>query len=274
MKYILLFLCLLSSVACTKLSIGYSLGSRQIKGRIQDSFDFDTKKKRYEIDSTLSEQFDSHKNKVFAEFLDCFENLNLIANQKKISEEDLLKLYDRVKTAQVKNIGLFKESFKKVVFSIEDHELNSFKKYSSDKTNEFRKKLENETRFIEEKQENIEKTIRFFFDDISDDQRKIVQEFVNKNIKFYKNQIEVRKGFFDNFIKLYPDHQKMMELAIGYYSGDQLYRDLDYIKERQAFEKEVAGLILKIWDNSSLKQRKNFFEVLSEIILNLKNEIK
>ena len=53
-------------LACSKVGVGYSLGTRQIKGKVEDAFEFSPRAKNKEVNKFLSEQFDKNKKVFFA----------------------------------------------------------------------------------------------------------------------------------------------------------------------------------------------------------------
>ena len=93
------FLCILALVtqSCTKVGLGYRLGTGEVRSRIADSFDYQPSNKSRKVDFALKEHFETNKKPVFIK-IQIFLKSIVAATEKKQSElVDLTTLFTQAK---------------------------------------------------------------------------------------------------------------------------------------------------------------------------------
>ncbi len=259
----LIFLFLIQS--CTKVGLGYRLGTGEVRSRIAENFDFQPSNKSRKVDFTLKEHFENNKKPVFVK-IQIFLKSIIAATKKKQSEPaDVEALFRPAKLLQTDLIDLFRPSFELVLTEIEEPEIKSFSKFYLKKYNEKKEELAVFDSYKKNKTKSFTRIIGFIFDEVSPQQEDLINSFVIANIDYYRGQIEIRKKFNDDLVKFYPDKKKMIDLSLKYYKSDEDIRTADYKKSRSQFEGNLKKFILSVWVQTTPKQKTYFSSILKDI---------
>lgn len=253
-------------VACSKVGVGYSVGTSQIQSRVDDAFDFAWTKEK-DIDRFLASQFEKNKKPVFKKLKDLIARLDSLSQKENLSQEEKDLLHQYLLDYQKESIALFKPSFDKVMQEIGDQELKNFKEYSAEQLSEKKEEALDKKSFKKRKTANLKRVAKFLLGDLTKPQEESITKFVDNHIGFYVEQIEMRKIFNEELVKLYPKKDKMSELSVAYYCGDQSIRTAGYNKARATFEVDLKGLIFGLWDQKSPEQKDFFQKRLKDISL-------
>ncbi|AZZ36992.1 hypothetical protein CIK05_09365 [Bdellovibrio sp. qaytius] len=252
--------------ACSKVGVGYSLGTRQIKSKVDDAFDFSPRSKSKEVDKFLSAEFAKNKKVFFVKLKEQLHKVEAITAKDQITPAEGEELHKDAANFQKEMILLFKPSFDKVLREVNDAEMKVFKEYSSEQITEKEEEAADKKAFKKKKLANIVRIAEFFLDDLSKDQQKLTEKFFDDHLNFYTEQIQMRKNFNAELIKLYPQKDKMIDLSLAYYSGDNSIRTDTYIKQREIFENDLKNFILEMWKLRSPEQKTFFQKRLKDII--------
>lgn len=264
MKKLGLILLPLLFLACSKVGVGYSIGTNQIENRVDDAFDFPRAKSK-DVEQFLSSQFDKNKKTVFKKLKEILTQLDTLSKKESLTAEDKDQLHQHLLDYQKEMITLFKPSFEKVMQEVGEEEIKNFKKYSAEQISEKKEESEDKKSFRKKKISNLTKVVEFLLGDLSKSQEDQVAKFVDDHLNFYIEQIEMRKVFNDDLIKLYPQKDKMADLSIAYYSGDNDIRTDEYKKSRTTFELGMKNLIFSLWDQKSGEQKEHFQKRIKDI---------
>lgn len=265
-KLKLFYLLPLFFMGCSKVGVGYSIGTNQIQDKVDDAFAFSPRSKSKDIDHFLSEEFRKNK-KIFFE-----KSKALILDFHKTAQKDVVTsangdlLHARLTIFQKEMIELFTPSFKKVLNAVGDSEIQVFNEYSVEKVSEKMEDFSDKKDFKNKKMKNFVRVAEFLLGDLGREQRKIMEKFVDDHMGFYEAQILARKKFNADLIRLYPEKDKMIHLSLAYYSGDRsVYADT-YKGQLSNFEVEMKDLILKIWSMRTPEQKAFYLRRIDEII--------
>ncbi|MES2801261.1 MAG: hypothetical protein V4654_02115 [Bdellovibrionota bacterium] len=265
MKLGLIFLPLLF-VGCSKVGVGYSLGTSQIKSRVDDAFEFSPRSKNKEVDQFLSAEFAKNKKIFFVKLKEQLQKVEALTLKEQISTAEGNVFHKDVVSFQKEMILLFKPSFDKVIHEVSDAEIKVFKEYTDEQISEKEEEAADKKSFKKKKLANFERIAEFFLDDLSKDQEKLMENFFDEHLNFYTEQIQMRKIFNADLIKLYPQKDKMLDLSLAYYSGDNSIRTDTYKKQREIFENDFKNFILEIWKIRSPEQKAYFQKRLKDIL--------
>lgn len=261
-----LYLLLLLFLGCSKVGVGYSLGTNQIKSRVDDAFDFSPRSKSKEVDHFLSAEFSKNKKVFFVKLKEHLHKIEVITAKDQISQAEGDALHKDALAFQKDMILLFKPSFDKVIREVSDAELKVFKEYAAEQISEKEEEAADKKSFKKKKLSNFVRIAEFFLDDLTQDQEKLMDVFFDEHLNFYAEQIQMRKRFNADLVKLYPQKDKMLDLSIAYYSGDNSIRTEGYVKQREIFEQDMKNFILEIWKQRTPEQKTFFQKRLKDIL--------
>lgn len=266
MKKLILILLPVALMACSKVGVGYSIGTNQIENRVDDAFDFSRSKSK-DVNRFLDSQFTKNKKPVFQKLKELITKINTLSKKESLSQEEKDQLHQCLLDYQKEMITLFKPSFDKVMQEVGDSEIKNFKEYSEKQITEKKEEASDKKSFQKRKIANLTKVAEFLLGDLSKSQEQLLAQFVDDHLKFYIEQLDMRKNFSDDLIKLYPQKDKMAELSLAYYAGDNSIRTDNYKKARTVFELDMKNLIFSLWDQKSVEQKEFFQKRLQDISL-------
>ncbi|MFN3454992.1 MAG: hypothetical protein ACK41T_08540 [Pseudobdellovibrio sp.] len=150
-------------LSCTKVGLGYKYVSNEVKDKIQESFDFNAKKEK-EINAFLDENFSSRKKDFLIELKGYVIKLQKISDVKELTLEKVDEVATDFSLLQKNIINLYKISFEKVVYSVENSEKENFIRYSNENISEMLEKSKNKEAFIKTKIKNFHRAVFFLLD--------------------------------------------------------------------------------------------------------------
>lgn len=261
-----LYLLTLLMFSCSKVGVGYSLGTNQIKSRVDDAFEFSPRSKSKDVDQFLSAEFSKNKKVFFVKLKEHLHKIETLTAKDQITDMEGEILHRDATTFQKDMILLFKPSFDKVIREVSDAEMKVFKEYTDEQISEKEEEAADKKAFKKKKLSNFERIAEFFLDDLTKEQEKLMEKFFDEHLNFYAEQIQMRKVFNADLIKLYPQKDKMLDLSLAYYSGDNSVRTDNYKKQRDIFETDFKDFILQIWKIRTPEQKAFFQKRLKDIL--------
>lgn len=264
MKKPVLILTTLAFLACSKVGVGYSIGTHQIESRVDDAFDFSRSKSK-DVNRFLDSQFAKNKKPVFKKLKELIIKIESLSQRESLTQEEKDQLHQYLLDYQKEMITLFKPSFDKVMQEVGDAEIKNFKEYSAEQISEKKEEAEDKKSFKKRKIANLKKVAEFLLGDLSVSQEQQVAKFVDDHLGFYVQQINMRKVFNDDLIKLYPQKDKMTDLSLAYYAGDNSVRTDEYKKARTVFELEMKKFIFALWEQRNSAQKEFFQKRLKDL---------
>ena len=253
-------------LACSKVGVGYSLGTRQIKGKVDDAFEFSPRAKNREVNKFLSEQFDKNKKVFFVRLKEELHKVEVLTAKDQITPAEGETLHKDAINFQKEMILLFKPSFEKVMTEISEAEMQVFKEYTTEQIQEKTEEAANKKAFKKKKLSNSTRIAEFFLDNLTKEQKNLLEKFFDDHVNFYTEQIQMRKHFNEDLIKLYPQKDKMLNLSLAYYSGDNSIRTDQYVKQRVVFEADIKNFILDMWKLRTPEQKTYFQNRIKDIL--------
>lgn len=261
-----LYLLTLLMFSCSKVGVGYSLGTNQIKSRVDDAFEFSPRSKSKDVDQFLSAEFSKNKKVFFVKLKEHLHKIEALTAKDQITDMEGEILHRDATTFQKDMILLFKPSFDKVIREVSDAEMKVFKEYTDEQISEKEEEAADKKAFKKKKLSNFTRIAEFFLDDLTKEQEKLMEKFFDEHLNFYAEQIQMRKVFNADLIKLYPQKDKMLDLSLAYYSGDNSVRTDNYKKQRDIFETDFKDFILQIWKIRTPEQKAFFQKRLKDIL--------
>lgn len=261
-----LYLLTLLMFSCSKVGVGYSLGTNQIKSRVDDAFEFSPRSKSKDVDQFLSAEFSKNKKVFFVKLKEHLHKIETLTAKDQITDMEGEILHRDATTFQKDMILLFKPSFDKVIREVSDAEMKVFKEYTDEQISEKEEEAADKKAFKKKKLSNFTRIAEFFLDDLTKEQEKLMEKFFDEHLNFYAEQIQMRKVFNADLIKLYPQKDKMLDLSLAYYSGDNSVRTDNYKKQRDIFETDFKDFILQIWKIRTPEQKAFFQKRLKDIL--------
>lgn len=269
MKIILIILVPLFLLACSKVGVGYSVGTSQVQNRVDDAFDFHPRAKSKDVDRFLSEQFENNKKPFFIKVKDLLQKFEAQSIKKELTTAEVNELHRASVNFRKDIIEMFRPSFNKVLTEVGDTEIKVFKDYTSEQISEREEEVANKKSFKKKRLSSLIRVAEFFLDDLTKEQEALASKFVEEHLDFYAEQIQARKSFNQELVKLYPQKDKMINLSLAYYSGDSDIRTEIYKKQREVFEQDMKNFILSLWNRRTSEQtaffQKRLFDVIAEI---------
>lgn len=263
-KLILILILPVAFLACSKVGVGYSIGTNQIESRVDDAFDFPRSKSK-DVNRFLDSQFVKNKKPVFKKLKELISKVETLSQKENLTQEEKDLLHQYLLDYQKEMIVLFKPSFDKVMQEVGDSEIKNFKEYSNEQISEKKEEASDKKSFKKRKIANVTKVAEFLLGDLTKSQEQQVVKFVDDHLNFYVEQIDMRKNFNDDLIKLYPQKEKMTDLSLAYYAGDNNIRTDEYKKARVVFELDLKSFIFALWDQKNSEQKEFFKKRLKDI---------
>lgn len=269
MKYITLLLTILFLGACNKLELAMDFAPRLIANNLDDTFDF-TSERYSRIKNSIEKDIQQNKNVAVDEVIKSLDQLLLMADKNKVTKADFENNIADLKVLQKRAVGLFSRSIEEVVNSLTKKEFDHMKEVSAERFAKSDERLLDPKKFKKHAVDRFENNMELFFDDVTDEQIKMYETFIDNNYEFYKLQIDFRKESIKKFELLLDNKEQLLDYTLKYYSGDDSVKPEIYVKKQKQFFDNANQLQVDIWNSTSADQKKEFKKTLIE----LKTEIQ
>lgn len=260
---LLSILCLILMCSCSKINTAYDWAPRLAANYLDDNFDFSSE--RYDqVKSVITSDLKNNKALIKTEVLQHIDTVIAAADKKELTAEELQKFIDQLKKTQVKAVEAIKPTISEVVLNMKPDELAYLKKKTLKRWALFEESLAETDKYKKKSLDKFEDNMKMFFDDVTDEQKKIYSEFIDQNMAFAKFQLTQRQAFFQKFEAKFAQRAEALDLTLKTYAND------DSIKTTEQKEAEKAALgravetIRKIWISLSPEQRQYFKKTLQE----------
>lgn len=264
MRYLLLIITAVFISACSKLELAVDFAPRFIANNLDDTFDFSAE--RYSaIKKSIEKDIQKNKKQAVEEIAKGIDQLLVLSEKNKVSKADFENNINDLKVLQKKAIGFFTPSITEVVNSLSKKEFDHMKEVTEEKFAKADERLLDQKKFKKHALESFEKNMELFFDDVTDEQVKIYETFIENNYEYYKLQIDFRKDFLKNFEEKLDNKLELLSYTIKYYSGDDSVKPTDFVKKQKQFFDNANQLQADIWNATSDDQRKEFRNTLNEL---------
>lgn len=273
MKYINLVLVVLFLGSCSKLELALDFAPRLIANNLDDTFDF-TSERYNSIKSSIAKDISQNKKVAVEEIIKSLDQLLLVAEKNKVTKADFENNMDDLKVLQKKAVVLFQPSISEVVNSLSKKEFDHMKEVSAERFEKSDERLLDPKKFKKHAIVNFEKNMELFFDDVTDEQIKMYEVFIDNNYEFYKMQIDFRKESIEKFESLLDSKVELLDYALKYYSGDDSVKPENYVKKQKQFFNNANQLQVDIWNSTTDDQKKEFIKTLVELKQEIQSLVK
>lgn len=265
MKFILILVLLAVGVlGCSRINVAYDFAPRLVANSLDDNFDFTSE--RYEqVKQMIASDFKNNKGLLKSEVLARVDELLAVADEKSLTEAKVEIFFQSIKKMQAKVIQSFAPSFNEIVVKMTKEELENVKKETSERHKKAAERLEDKAKFKEKSFAGFERNMETLFDEVTDEQKKLYLDFVDRNYDYFKLQLEHRKSYLKRFEETFEDKAKLTDLVMKYYSGDDSIKTPEQLKVQQSFTKDMFTTTSKLWSMLSAEQKIEYKKSLNEI---------
>lgn len=263
-KILILLLLTVGFLGCSRIDVAYDLAPRLVANNLDDNFDF-TSERYNQVKQIIASDFKNNKGLLKSEVIARVDELLAVADEKKLTEAQVELFFQNIRKMQAKVIYSFEPSFKEVVLKMTQEELENVKKETVERHKKAAERLEDKAKFKEKSFAGFERNMETLFDDVTDEQKKIYSDFVDRNYDYFKVQLEHRKSYLRRFEEIFADKVKLTDLVMKYYSADDSIKTAEQLKIQNAFTKDMFTTTVKIWSTLTDDQRKEYKKSLSEI---------
>jgi hypothetical protein len=265
MKIILILALLAVGVlGCSRINVAYDLAPRLVANGLDDNFDF-TSERYDQVKQIVASDFQNNKGLLKSEVLARVDELLAVADEKNLTEVQVEQFFQNIRKMQAKVIKSFAPSFNEVVVKMTTEELENVKKETTERHKKAAERLENKEKFKEKSYSGFERNMETLFDDVTEEQKKIYTDFVDRNYDYFKLQLEHRKSYLKRFEENFSDKVKLADLVMKYYSADDSIKTEEQLKAQQAFTKDMFATTTKLWSTLTAEQKIEYKKSLNEI---------
>ena len=265
MKFTLILVLLAVGVlGCTRINVAYDLAPRLVANNLDDNFDF-TSERYDQVKQIIASDFKNNKGLLKSEVLSRVDELLAVADEKNLTEAQVEMFFQNIRKMQGKVIQSFAPSFNEVVTKMTKEELENVKKETTERHKKAAERLEDKAKFKEKSFAGFEKNMETLFDEVTDEQKKIYSDFIDRNYEYFRLQLEHRKSYLKRFEESFADKVKLTDLVMKYYSADDSIKTAEQLKVQQVFTKDMFATTTKIWTTLTADQRIEYKKSLSEI---------
>lgn len=266
MKALLLSFTLLFFFSCSKLETALKLAPHFLTSKIDDAFDFKSAKVSA-IRNQLGSDIEKNKKAVALGLIDHIDATLDLSKKDKITAAEVSLIVEALRKTQLNTVELFKPTFDVVLNDLRDEEIVYFKKHSDRKLKKDLKEAGDRKDFLKDRMKSILRTLGYFFENISDQQKKLVEKFVNTHYEYFVERIEIRKKFSDSFhLKLLAKEPTVI-FVMNYFSGEAKDFSLGPVK---AYLDDFSKFQAEFWNITSPVERNSFRQKLMEYRAQLK----
>lgn len=253
-----------SLASCTKFEVGYQLAPRYISNKLDDAFDFKSKRLK-EIRAQLNIDFQKNHKDVALLVIKHIDEFLALADKKTVSASDFKINLDSIYNSRKELTQLFKPSVDIVLLNLSLEENKNLNDFSLKKFKEADEKILEQKEFVKKQLKTFQKIMDFLVDDSTDSQDQIYKDFVVKNYDYFLTQEEERKTFLKKFNVLFPNKPDLVVYVLNYYGGTPSAQTGEYQNKHAAFLGALYDVEFKIWQSLTEKQKKAFRKNLKEL---------
>jgi hypothetical protein len=261
---LILVLLVFGVLGCSRIDVVYDLAPRLVTNNLDDNFDFSSE--RYDqVKQMIASDFKNNKGLLKTEVIARIDELLAAADEKNLTEAQAEQFFQNIRKMQSKVIQSFAPSFNEVVTKMTKEEFENVKKETTERHEKAAERLEDKTKFKEKSFTGFERNMETLFDEVTDEQKKIYSDFIDRNYDYFKLQLEHRKSYLKRFEETFEDKVKLTDLVMKYYSADDSIKTAEQLKVQQSFTKDMFATTTKIWATLNAEQRIEYKKSLNEI---------
>ncbi len=259
MKALILSLGFLFLFSCSKIETGLKLAPRIVTSKIDDAFDFKSDKKAA-IRSQIEKDIGLGKRPLAIALIEHIDALLALSKKDEVTSREIDLFIETLRKTQLQTIQLFKTSFETVLSDMQDEEVVYFKKHSDRKLKNDLEETTDRKDFLNARKNSIIKTYSFFFKNISDKQKKLTEDFVNRNYAYFVERIKIRKQFSDNFHLKLVAKEPTASFVMSYFGGGA--KEFNQVSVKNYFE-DFYKFQADFWNMTTQVEREGFRKTLN-----------
>ena len=263
-KFIFLVLLAFGFLGCSRIDVAYDLAPRLIANNLDNNFDF-TSERYNQVKQIIASDFKNNKGLLKTEVIGRIDELLAVADEKNLTEAQVDQFFQNIRKMQSKVIQSFAPSFSEVVTKMTKEELQNVKKETTERHEKAAERLEDKAKFKEKSYSGFERNMETLFDEVTDEQKKVYSDFIDRNYDYFKLQLEHRKSYLKRFEENFEDKAKLTDLVMKYYSADDSIKTAEQLKVQQAFTKDMFATTTKLWTTLTAEQKIEYKKTLTEI---------
>ena len=267
MKYFLSFTCLFI-FSCSRVELIYKFAPKVIADKADDAFDFKSeryKKVRNRIESDLK----INKKVIVQNINELLDVLISLSKKQSLTSKDFQDLSLTIREKQNILIYLFRPTFEEVILNVNKAEIEKLNLFSEKIFEENDRFLKEKKPFVQKRLDGFVKLMDYFFDDATEDQKKLYSIFVENNWSYFQSQSAERKEFMSHWSWPILNRENLNDYVLKYYSGDPSTRLPNYANELLIFEKNLLGLQSTLWLALTREQKVYFQTKLKTLKIDL-----
>ncbi len=267
MKKLILFGAFFWFSACSKIETGLSLAPHYLGSQIDDAFDFKSEKLsriRKQLDADIQESKKTLAKKLYSHI----EKAESLFYEKEPTVALIKELFDDVAETQTALFAAFKASADVALKDLSEKEMENFKRFTEKKYAEELELSKDKKAFLKKRKASFLKAFKFFLDDLSSDQEKMIVAFVERNLDYFSQRIVTRQNFSDGFYIKMKNKEETLDFFLSHYAGKKLdlFKDLD----QKQYLLRFFEFQIQLWKTTSSDQKK----YLKKVLEGYKQELK
>ncbi|MBC7753377.1 MAG: hypothetical protein H7Z71_04005 [Moraxellaceae bacterium] len=267
MKYFLYFACLFI-FSCSRVELIYKFAPKIIADQADDAFDFKSeryKKIRHQIESDLK----INKKVIVQNINELLDVLISLSKKRSLISKDFQDLSLVIREKQKILVYLFKPSFEELILNVNKAEIEKLNLFSEKIFEENDRFLKGKKPFVKKRVDGFSKLMNYFFDDTTEEQKKIYGIFIENNWSYFQSQATARKEFMTRFGWPILNRENLNDYVLKYYSSDPSTRLSKYADELLIFEKNLIELQSALWLTITEEQKIYFQTKLKTLKIEL-----
>lgn len=254
-------------LGCSKIETGLNFAPRIATSKIDDAFDFDSvklSKIRKQIDADIQKS----KKDLALKIIDHIEMIEKKSVQTELKTDEVIVFFDSISETQTALLNGFKTTADLVFKDLSEHEIKTFKEYSDKKFEEELELIQDKKAFRKKKRQSFLKNYEIFLGQVTLEQEKIVEEFIDKNIDYYSERILARQKFSEEFYLKIKSKDPVLDFFLSRYEGKKYFEISDL--NMKNYLNQIFQLQNAIWKTTTDKQKK----YLKRTLENYKKELQ
>ncbi len=261
---ILISLFLLLLAGCSRIDTAYDFAPRVSANYLDDYLDFSSERFG-QVKTALEGDFKKNKILLKEEVIKKIDGLLVLSEKKELTEAQIASEFDGFRKLQLSLVEAFRPSISEVVMNLKPDEIENFKKEYAKNKKKFNERFKEPEKFKERMMTSFKKNMETFFDDVTDEQKKIYSDFVNENYSFYQEQSDFRFSTMENLMNSTDKKSELLEKLLKFYGGDDSLKPEEFKLKQTNYFKKMNQAAQKLWISLTEEQRAEFKKTLTEI---------
>lgn len=260
---VIILICLLSLVSCTKLDVAVSWADTYVISQIDDYFDINSQQRK-DLKESLKKDIKKIRVEQFPEWA-----AELRRFQKDISDDKLtdVSFHDYfVKTLETtkKIQPYFTDTAVKFIATTTTPQLEHFERTLRKKNVEDEKKIQDGKKARDESRKKYLRWTEMWIDSLSKDQDQLLNQHLTNNPFPALEQIKNKNYVLEKFHEARKSPEDLKKFVRNYYNNKYQYADPEYQKALSTYQADLEKFIFQLIKSMSEKQKKALSDSLTE----------